>query len=223
MLSGISILVVEDDDIARLMVKQAIKPYCESFYEAKDGLEGLEIFKKYRIDIIITDIHMPNLNGFEMMKEILFIKPKQLFLVMTSYDSDENILKSIQEGAANFLRKPIDMEVLQTFLLVVSGRLNDIIKPISPTVSLDFRKENILVNGEPIYLTHKCHKVFWMLANNLARVITYDMLEDCVYGGEEINKGVLHMIIQKIRQQLPDIHIENISGLGYVLKVMPKL
>ena len=71
LLKSLSVLVVEDDDIARLMIAQGVKPYCESFYEAKDGFEGFEIFKKQRIDIIVTDIHMPGLNGFEMMKEIL--------------------------------------------------------------------------------------------------------------------------------------------------------
>lgn len=119
LLKHLSILVVEDDEIARMMIAQGLKPYCESYYEAKDGLEGLEVLK-HRVDIVLTDIHMPGINGFEMMKEILILKPSQLFIVMTSFDTDKNLISSIHEGACSFLRKPIDIKELQTALLMTS-------------------------------------------------------------------------------------------------------
>ena len=71
-LNTITVMAVEDDENALKIVKQGIKPYCKDFFEASDGVVGLEIFKKNTslIDIIITDIHMPRMNGFNMIKEI---------------------------------------------------------------------------------------------------------------------------------------------------------
>ncbi len=194
--------------------------YCKDFFEASDGVVGLEIFKKNTslIDIIITDIHMPRMNGFNMIKEILAIKPSQLFIVMTSYDTDENILESIHEGACNFLRKPINIKELLTFLLLISNKLQNSTKKISPTVSIDYRKELIFKNGVPIFLTNKCNKIFWLLAHNLGRLITYDVFEDCVYFGEEKQNSVLHVSMRRIRQDLGDVIIENVINAGYVLK-----
>ena len=218
-LNPFSLLVVEDDEIARIMIKQGLKPYCETYFEAKDGLEGLELFKKHRIDIIVTDIHMPEINGFEMMKEILTLKPNQLFIVMTSYDTDQNLLCSVQEGACGFIRKPINIKELQTAILMASARVEQGQKTIRPHITLDYRKEVIFKNGEPMFLSHKSHKIFWLLAYNLGRLVSYEMFEDYVYDGEVVSKSVLHVAIQRIKQQLEDITIENIVNSGYTLKV----
>lgn len=219
LLKNISILVVEDDEIARLMIKQALKSYCESFYEAADGLQGLQLFRMYRIDIIITDIHLPILNGFEMIHEVLKVKPEQLFIVMTSFDTDQNLIFSMQEGACNFLRKPIDIKELQTTLLLASSRLVSNMRFLNYEINIDFKKELILKNGEPLFLSHKQHKIFWLLCYNLGKLVTYEMFEDYIFDGESINKSVLHVSILRIKQQLGNITIENIANSGYILKV----
>lgn len=219
-LKTFSVLVVEDDEIARMMIKQALKPYCESFYEASDGLEGLERFKEHRIDLIVTDIHLPSLNGFEMMKEILNLKPEQLFIVMTSYDTDQNIVHSMHEGACSFLRKPIDIKDLQTALLMTSSRIQTHLKVLSSEITVDYGKELILKQNQPIFLSQKQHKIFWLLCYNVGRLVTYEMFEDYVYAGESINKSVLHVSILRIKQQLGNIMIENSVNMGYILRVI---
>jgi len=219
LLNTFSILVIEDDEIACMMIKQALKPYCESFYEAYDGLQGLELFKEHRIDLIVTDIHLPVLNGFEMMKEILILKPEQLFIVMTSFDTDQNIIHSMNEGACSFLRKPIDIKELQTALLISSSKITHSHKVLSSEITVDYSKELILKNNEPIFLSQKHHKIFWLLCYNLGRLVTYEMFEDYVYAGESINKSVLHVSILRIKQQLGKVYIENSVNMGYILKV----
>lgn len=218
-LKKFSLLVVEDDEIARMMIKQALKPYCESFYEANDGLVGIELFKKHRIDIIVTDIHLPSFNGFEMIKEILKLKPEQLFIVMTSFDTDQNIIHSMNEGACHFLRKPINIKELQTALLMTTTRLTHSLKYLSSDIVVDFRKELILQNNKPIFLSQKQHKIFWLLCYNIGRLVTYEMFEEYIYDGESIKKSVLHVSILRIKQQLSSIIIESSVNMGYILKI----
>lgn len=219
LLSTLSVLVVEDDEMTLMAIKQGLKPYCESFYEAKDGYIGLELFKQHRVDIILTDIHLPEMNGFEMIATILSLKPEQLFIVMTSFDTDQNIMSSIQEGACSFLRKPLDIKDIQTALLLCSGKIKSETRQITPDILVDYRKEAIYKNDELIFLSQKCHKIFWILCYNIDNFVSYEMLEDYVYGGESITKGTLHTAILRTKQQLSkDLIIENIPAQGYRLK-----
>lgn len=218
LLNSLSILVVEDDQIARIAISQGIKPYCKNYYEAKDGLEGLEAFKKHQIDIVVTDIHMPTLNGFEMIKEILKLKPQQVFVIMTSYDTDKNIQQSIEKGACSFLRKPLDMKELQTVLLINSKKIHYTKKSLTDEIEIDFKLEMIYQNKKVVYLPNRCNKVFWLLCFNLNNLVSYEMIEDWAYDGESTKTSTLHTIIQRIKQQLKKINIINIPAQGYILK-----
>ena len=137
---------------------------------------------------------------------------------MTSFDTDQNLIHSIHEGACYFLRKPMDIKALQTALLMMVNRIEYKYTKLSPEVTIDYRKELILHNGEPLFLTYKNHKIFWLLCYNLGRVVSYDMFEDYIYSGEAVNKSVLHVAILRIKQQLGKVNIENIVNVGYVLK-----
>lgn len=218
LLNSLSILVAEDDKIARIAISQGIKPYCENYYEAKDGLEGLELFKKHQIDIVITDIHMPSLNGFEMIKEILKLKPHQIFIIMTSFDTDRNIQQSIEEGACSFLRKPLDMKELQTVLLINSKKVQSSQKKLTNDIEIDYKLETIYLDKKAIFLSNRCNKIFWLLCYNLNNLVSYEMIEDWAYDGEPIKTSTLHTAIQRIKQQLKSLEIINITGQGYILK-----
>lgn len=219
LLNEFSILVVEDDNLARNAIRQGLKPYCRALYEAKDGIEGLQVFKKNQIDIIITDIYMPGINGFDMMQEILYLKPQQTFIVMTSYSTDQNILNSIHEGACSFLRKPLDIMELHITLLMIKGKMKYTSKSLNSEYRIDYQKETIYHNDQPIFLSHKCNKVFWILCYNIGHLVTYEMFEDYAFDNESINKNTLHNIILRIKRQLSTIIIENIPNEGYILKL----
>lgn len=219
LLNKLSVLIVEDDDIARMTIKQDIKLYCKNFYEASDGLAGLEVFKENQIDVIITDISMPGINGFDMIEEILRLKPEQLFIIMTSYITDQNLIQSIQDGACSFLHKPLDIEELQKALLMTLGRLKYTTKDLSHNVRIDYQKESIYIDNALVILSFNCNKIFWLLCYNIGHLVSYNMFEDYVYEGECVNKSKLHNAITKIKKQLVGVDIENIANQGYILKI----
>ncbi|CZE47555.1 response regulator [Campylobacter geochelonis] len=217
-LKNTSILVVEDDELTRIAISGGLKRYCEAFYMAKDGLEGLEKFKEQRVDIIVTDIHMPNLNGLDMMNEILKLKPSQNFIVITSYDTDENLFESIKKGAISFIKKPILMENLQNSIVMTAVKNEEKILKLSPNVVLNLSKEKIFLNGKEIYLSRLENAIFWLLCYNISSLVSYEMIEDYAYGGKSIKSGTIHTAIARIKKQLDDIEILNLSCLGYMLK-----
>ena len=140
-LKKVSILVAEDDEMARELIITGLKPYCGQVVGAKDGLEK---FKKQGFDIVMSDIHMPVLNGFEMMNEIKKLKPHQKFIVFTSYDSDENLIKSYEQGATLFLKKPIDIKDLRSMLISLSFERDEKLVRLSDEVSINLKREKNL-------------------------------------------------------------------------------
>ncbi|MBE3610390.1 MULTISPECIES: response regulator transcription factor [Campylobacter] len=218
LLKNLSILIVEDDDMARQMLLSGLKPYCKDVFEAADGLEGLEKFNKFNVDIILTDIHMPMLNGFDMIKKILAVKPHQKFIVFTSYDTDNNLLKSVEAGAALFLTKPINIQDLRSMLITLTCKADEKLVKISDKVAINLAKEKIYKDGQEVYLTFLQNKFFWLFAYNLNKLVTYDMIEEFVYENEPINKSAIQNAVSRLKKEL-GINIKNHFESGYVLAV----
>lgn len=210
-----SVLVVEDDDMARELIISGLKPYCEQVIGACNGQDGVEKFKKQGFDIVMSDIHMPVLNGFEMMNEMKRIKPHQKFIVFTSYDSDENLIKSMEEGAILFLKKPIDMKDLRAMLISLSFERDEKLVYLSDEVSINLKREKIYKNGIEIYLSFLQNKIFWLFAYNLNKLVTYEMIEEFVYESD-VSKAAIQNVILRLKREL-GVKFKNISESGYIL------
>ena len=106
--SDYSVLYVEDDrEIAKTLITYLSKLFKEVVY-AQNGEEGLELYKHYNYDIIITDIMMPKMNGLEMSNEIKKINPNQNIIVVSAYAEIENFVESIKIGIDGYIIKPIN-------------------------------------------------------------------------------------------------------------------
>ena len=217
-LKKISILVVEDDEMARELIISGLKPYCELVVGAQNGQEGVEKFKKQGFDIVMSDIHMPVLNGFEMMNEIKRLKPHQKFIVFTSYDNDKNLIKSYQQGATLFLKKPIDMKDLRSMLISLSFERDEKLVHLSHEVSINLKKEKIYKNGNEVYLSFLQNKIFWLFAYNLNKLVTYEMIEEFVYDSTEVSKAAIQNVVLRLKREL-GVKFKNISESGYILVV----
>lgn len=217
-LKKINILLVEDDEIARLSLKKSLGIYANSVKVAKDGLEGLDEFKKDKVDVVITDINMPNLNGLEMMEEIIKIKPNQMFFVITSYDTDENLFKSMQKGATFFLKKPIVIEELLNALIINLLKISSQKIRLSKRIFVDPISETIFMDDKALFLSLNEHKLLWLFVYNLGRVVSYDMINEYVYYGKDMQNSSIHTAVMRLKKNLVDLDIENVASVGYALK-----
>jgi len=112
MLKDLTLLYVEDDKDMQKYMKLVLANKVKSFYSAIDGSQGLSVFKDKRPDIVITDIYMPYLDGFEMSKEIKAIDKDVAILMNSAFDDKESLMKAINIGIDYFIPKPIDIEEL---------------------------------------------------------------------------------------------------------------
>ncbi|MDD3008948.1 MAG: EAL domain-containing protein [Arcobacter sp.] len=113
-LKNITILYAEDEKDLREVTHQILKGFTKKQYVAQNGQEGLELFKKYEneIDLIITDVNMPILNGLDMVKEIKKINMNIPIIVATAFSNKEYLLEAIDIGVDKYVLKPIDIAKL---------------------------------------------------------------------------------------------------------------
>ncbi len=109
----ITVLYVEDDKDVRLGYERALKRYVKKLFVAKDGLEGLEVYKLHKPDIIISDINMPNKNGIDMAKEIKEIKKDQAIIFTTAHTESKYTLEALKMQADGYMVKPINKKNLR--------------------------------------------------------------------------------------------------------------
>jgi diguanylate cyclase (GGDEF)-like protein/PAS domain S-box-containing protein len=110
---NINILYVEDEANVREMLGRFISRFCENLYLAKDGEEGLALFLENRVDIVISDIKMPKMNGLDMIKEIKEHNPKQLVIFTTAHIDSEYLFNAIELQVDGYIPKPVDLDKLK--------------------------------------------------------------------------------------------------------------
>lgn len=118
-----SILFVEDSNNSDNILKETLKLYCNNLYCANNGMEGLELYKKYYSDIIISDIKMPIMNGIEMAKKIKEIDKESHVIFTTTYTDTEYLIDSVFIQNDGYLIKPIKLNHLEKKITTILNNI----------------------------------------------------------------------------------------------------
>jgi len=119
----ISVLYVEDEEEIRLSTTKVFEYFCDKVYVASDGKEGLELYKRYKPDIVVSDLTMPNMNGIEMAKAIKEIDDEQYIVFMTAYTQENYFLEAIELQVDGYILKPIDFDILKKKILQIKEQI----------------------------------------------------------------------------------------------------
>ena len=120
---NIKILYVEDDEIARENGIEYLENYFELIYDASDAIKALQLYEKYKPDIIITDIQMPKLNGLEFVKRIRQKDKKTQVIVITAFCDKSYLLKAIELQLIKYLVKPVNEKEFEEALFLCINAL----------------------------------------------------------------------------------------------------
>jgi len=119
----LNLLYVEDNNEARESTLKMFKEFFNSIIVGVDGKDGLEKFKTNDIDLIITDIHMPRMNGLDMLQEIKELDSEVIALVLSAYNEPEYFIQSIKIGVEGYILKPINLEQFISILSKVIQKI----------------------------------------------------------------------------------------------------
>ena len=120
----LTILYVEDENDIRENTMRPLKRLCDELITASDGKEGLELYKKYKPDIVISDINMPNMNGIEMSKAIKAINSEQPIVFTTAHSDSSYFMDAIEMQVDGYILKPIDYDLLKQKVHTITNQIN---------------------------------------------------------------------------------------------------
>lgn len=111
-----SILVIDDDDSLRRILEYNITDEGYKLFSANNGKKGLEIFKNEQIDLVITDLKMPEMSGTDLMRQIRALSPRALIVVITAFGTVDSAVESMKLGAFDYITKPFNREELKIII-----------------------------------------------------------------------------------------------------------
>ena len=216
-----SVLVCEDDkNIRRLMTEYLIGDGY-TVIECKDGAEALESFGQNHIDLLITDVMMPGIDGFELVRELRDAGYDTPVLMITARGTMEDKKTGFGCGADDYMVKPFDMEEMLlrvSALLRRAGTANEKRLSAGDTV-LDYNTFSVNSCGETVCLPNKEFQILFKLLSQPDRIFTRTQLMDEIWGYDsDSSERTVDVHIRRLREKFessPDFEIVTVKGLGY--------
>ncbi len=217
----INILVVEDDKHARKLMETILKRQGYSVFVARDGVQGMEVLDNHHIDLIILDVMMPNMDGFEFAKELREGECMIPILMVTAKQLQEDKIKGFVAGADDYMTKPIDTEemllrikaLLRRSQIFLSKKIN------IGKVTLDYDSLTVTRDGEKQTLPQKEFYLLYKLLSYPDKIFTRIQLMDEIWGMEtESYDTTINVHINRLRKRFdsyPEFEIVSVRGLGY--------
>ena len=219
------ILVVEDErDLNRIITKH-LKKNNYSVDSCFDGQEALDFISYSEYDLIITDIMMPNVDGYEFIDKLRANKNNTPVIMLTAKDTLEDKIVGLDSGADDYIVKPFEFDELLARIRVLMRRNYGLASNIIQIeeVTLDLAKKQVTKSGEIIDLTGKEYEVLEYLMKNKGSILSCDQILNHVWDYEyEGASNIVDVIIKNIRKKLDrgegNTIIYTKRGLGYFVK-----
>ena len=216
-----NILVIEDNKNMRKLICATLKQNGYSTFEAEDGEVGLDVLDTTHIDLIICDIMMPNMDGYEFTETLRDGHCETPIIIVTAKEQLEDKKKGFSIGADDYMVKPIDFEELILRIGAILRRskiVNDHKITIGNTV-LDYNSLSVTSNGECNTLPKKEFYLLFKLVSSPNTIFTRRQLLDEIWGMESMaDERTVDVHIKRIRERYRDsndFEIVTVRGLGY--------
>ena len=220
------VLIVEDDPATSKSLELMLKAAGMVVDTAGMGEDGLEIGRLYEYDIILLDIVLPDIGGYDVLKRLRAARNDTPVLILSGLTGPDKRVKGLGFGADDFLTKPFDRaELLARIQAIVrrsKGHAQSVIKTGKLTVNLD--RHAVDVEGSPLHLTGKEYGILELLALRKGQTLTKEQFLNHLYGGmDEPELKIIDVFICKLRKKLAGAtggsnYIETVWGRGYVLR-----
>ena len=229
------ILVIEDEPTLSRLLSYNLNQEGYDTTVVENGAEGLQIALQGNFDLIILDIMLPGLNGFEILNRLHQNGIRTPIIILTARNAEEEVVQGLKHGADDYITKPFGVaELLARVSAVLRRTRNEDIKPILTDEKVIVAGElyiypdkyEVLVKDNPISLRPKEFEVLLYLVQRPGVVISRDDLMNVVWGFDYIGgQRTVDVHVSSLRKKLEleqnAVRIESIRGVGYKL-VMPK-
>jgi len=220
------VLLVEDDPDTAESIALMLRSEKLVVDTTEFGEDGLEIGKLYDYDIILLDLMLPDIDGYEVLRRLRQARVSTPILIVSGLGEMDNKIKGLGFGADDYLTKPFDRrELIARIHAIVrrsKGHAQSVINTGDLTVNLD--QKTVEVGGARVHLTGKEYQMLELLSLRKGTTLTKEMFLNHLYGGmDEPELKIIDVFICKLRKKLANAssgknYIETVWGRGYVLR-----
>ena len=225
LLKEITILYVEDEEEARKNISEILGKFSDNILLASNGDEALKIFEEQSVQLVITDIEMPIMNGIKLIEKIRKDDVVTPVIMLTAFTSSDYLLKCANLNIQSYVLKPIEYKTLKDALYKVTEYLNltsNLYLHISQELSYD-KINGVLINHETqeIHLNKKEKALMNLLVEHKNKLVTYSEIEHVVWNDydEVMTESALRTVIKNLRKKSDIKFIDNVAGLGYKIHI----
>ncbi len=222
------VLLIEDHPPTAQSIELMLKAENFSIYTTDIGEEGIDLAKLYDYDIVLTELNLPDMSGYEVIRTLRSTKVATPIMVISGLAGVEDKVKALGFGADDYLTKPFHRDELIARIIAIvrrcKGHAESVIKMGDLTINLD--SKTVAVSDNPIHLTGKEYKMMELLALRSGTTLTKEMFLNYLYGGmDEPELKIIDVFICKLRKKIrlatgksAHIYIQTVWGRGYILK-----
>ena len=215
------VLLIEDDSAMARSIELMLRSEGFNVYTTDLGEEGIDLGKLYDYDIIVLDLQLPDMSGFEVLKSLRLAKVQTPVLILSGNAIVEAKVKALGFGADDYMTKPFHKDELVARIQAVvrrsKGHSQSVIITGKLTVNLDAK--TVEVDGQRVHLTGKEYQMLELLSLRKGTTLTKEMFLNHLYGGmDEPELKIIDVFLCKLRKKVGLGLVETVWGRGYVLR-----
>ena len=219
-------LVIEDDPVSAKLIESALKGENIVFEAAACGEDGIELAKLYDFDIIVLDLRLPDIDGYEVVRRLRTARVETPVLILSGRTDTTDKVRGLVGGADDYLTKPFNKAELvariQAIVRRSKGHSESVIRTGRLVVNMEARL--VEVDGKRLHVTGKEYSILELLSLRKGTTMTKEMFLDHLYGGiDEPELKIIDVFICKLRKKIQqatggDHYIETVWGRDYMMK-----
>ncbi|MBP6408489.1 MAG: response regulator transcription factor [Fusobacteriaceae bacterium] len=209
------ILIVEDEDRMRKLVKDYLVKWGYEVVEADDGYKALEVYNKEQPDLIILDVMIPGIEGYEVAYEIKKISSVPI-IMLTAKSEEYDELNGFKCGADDYVRKPFSPKILMARIEALLRYVDKFVETKEEGLVVDSSKHKVYLEGEELTLTPKEFILLNYMMKNRGLVLTREQILAAVWDFDyDGDMRTVDTHIKRVRKKLDGRFIKTIHGYGY--------
>ena len=220
------VLLIEDDGATAQSIEPMLKSEKFNVYTTGTGEEGVELGKLYGYDIILLDLNLPDLSGFDVLRRLRVSKVKAPILILSGLAGIEDKVRGLGSGADDYMTKPFHKDELVARVHAIvrrsQGHAQSVVQTGDLVVNLD--TQTVTIGHARVHLTAKEYQILELLSRRKGTTLTKEAMLNQLYGGlEEPEIKIIDVFICKLRKKLSEAsngknYIETVWGRGYMLR-----
>jgi two-component system OmpR family response regulator len=216
------ILVVEDDALLAAGLANILARASHTVFPARTGAEAIQLTSREALDLVILDIGLPDMDGFDVLQRIRAEHGNVAVLVLTARDAVEDRVRGLDLGADDYLTKPFSIDEFEARVRALLRRSERLAARWSVgALTVDVAAKRVRVNEKPVDVTPREWSLLELFLRRPGRVLSKEQIAENLFTvDEQLSPNAIEVHVSRLRSKIESagVHIRTVRGFGYMLE-----